>query len=545
MVSTIPLNRDFVFADHYEVNGAVVSFGGINVGSAEARFTAKDDPDRGDDAVSDGTIDPVTSVAIRFGGETKVVALASPFVNPVMVGGHAFTITGQDDGSVIVGGLVNGASIATYTADGFNSLEVAYVSGNPFLITGFGTASVLSAPVSFNVPVELVDADGDAAAAALRVALLPPGAPELDLDANNSSGGGSDYTSTFTIGGSAIPIADIDVMITDPDSTTMASATISMIANGQVPPPNDTLSISGSLPGGITASAYNPATGVLVLTGVASIADYQTALHQVVFSTTDTSNADRIISVTVNDGANTSNTAQTFMHVSSADLTNPAATVDIAANLLTEPNASSLVTIHFSEAVTGFDVNDLTASGGVLSPLSFQQIDADTYGVSFTANSNFEGTGQVTLTGAYTDLALNPGITGATDTVDVNTLASTLDATILTTGTSGLGQAVTLTFVDLQNPIFSYAGLYDLGAQGGTFHRDAGFDINPSKEYAVSLEPTNETLIPLTGLTVEGITIHGQLGTTHSRARARQRQLHRSGSNGADRHHSTQQSNAA
>ena len=112
--------------------------------------------------------------------------------------------------------------------------------------------------------------------------------PVLDLDANDSNGGGSDYTSTFTIGGSAIPIADIDVTITDPDSTTMASATISMIANGQVPP-NDTLSISGSLPGGITASAYNPATGVLMLTGVASIADYQTALHQVVFSTTDPS----------------------------------------------------------------------------------------------------------------------------------------------------------------------------------------------------------------------------------------------------------------
>ena len=69
-----------------------------------------------------------------------------------------------------------------------------------------------------------------------------------------------------------------------------------------------------------------------------------------------------------------------------------------------------------------------------------------------------------------------------------------------------------MTFVDLQNPIFSYAGLYNLDAPGGTFLRDAGFDINPSKEYAVSLEPANETLIPLTGLTVEGITIHGQLG---------------------------------
>ena len=51
----------------------------------------------------------------------------------------------------------------------------------------------------------------------------------------------------------------------------------------------------------------------------------------------------------------------------------------IAASLLTEPNASSLVTIQFTEAVTGFDVSDLTASGGVLSPGSFHQIDADTY----------------------------------------------------------------------------------------------------------------------------------------------------------------------
>ena len=147
-----------------------------------------------------------------------------------------------------------------------------------------------------------------------------------------------------------------------------------------------------------------------MLTGVASIADYQTALHQVVFSTADTSNADRIISVTVNDGANTSNLAQTFMHV-----------------------------------------------------------------------------------------------------VDVNTPTSTLDATILTTGTR-VGQVALLTFVDLQNPIFSYAGFYNLDAPGDTFLRDAGFDINPSKEYAVSLEPANGTLIPLTGLTVEGITIHGQPG---------------------------------
>ena len=215
-----PANRDFVFADHYEVNGAAVSFGGINIGSAAARFTAKDDPDGERCRGRWRTLDHITSVAISFGGETKAVALAA-FVNPVIVGGQSFTIAAQADGSVIVGGLVSNASIATYTADGFNSLEVAYVSGNAFIITGFGTASVLSAPVSFNVPVELVDADGDAA------------------------------------GGSTI---------------------------------------------GVTLEPE----------------------------------------------------AQAF------------ASVNIAGNLLTEPNASSLVTIHFNEAVTGFGLSDLTPTGGAL-----------------------------------------------------------------------------------------------------------------------------------------------------------------------------------
>ena len=49
--------------------------------------------------------------------------------------------------------------------------------------------------------------------------------------------------------------------------------------------------------------------------------------------------------------------------------------------------------------------------------------------------------------------------------------------------------------------------------QGDTFLRDAGFDINPSKEYAVSLEAADEIPNSLNGLAVEGITIHGQLGT--------------------------------
>ena len=68
-----------------------------------------------------------------------------------------------------------------------------------------------------------------------------------------------------------------------------------------------------------------------------------------------------------------------------------------------------------------------------------------------------------------------------------------------------------LTFVDVLRPELSYAGLYDLDGQASTFHRQVGWNIDAFQEYAVSLESTGD-LVPLTGLTVEGITIHGQEG---------------------------------
>ena len=271
-------------------------------------------------------------------------------------------------GSINVSGVADTTSIATFTANGYNSLEYTWVAGDTFKIGNFGAAVQSTDPVDFSVPVQVVDGDGDTASGNLGITLTSPG------------------------------------------------------------------------------------------------------------------------------GAN------------------PYASVDIAGNLLTQTNTESLVTIHFSEAVTGFGPSDLTLIGGTLSVLS-NQIDADTYTGQFLVQPNFEGTGQVILTGAYTDLAGNPGITGADDTVDINTLRQHARRDHTHHRHQRPGQTVALTFVDLQNPIFSYAGLYDLGAQGGAFLRDAGFDIDPSKEYAVSLEATGEIPVPIRVLTVEGVTIHVIEGT--------------------------------
>ena len=53
--------------------------------------------------------------------------------------------------------------------------------------------------------------------------------PVLDLDANNSSGAaGTDYTTTFTEGGAAVAVADLDDLIADVDNPNLASATITL-----------------------------------------------------------------------------------------------------------------------------------------------------------------------------------------------------------------------------------------------------------------------------------------------------------------------------
>ena len=122
-------------------------------------------------------------------------------------------------------------------------------------------------------------------------------------------------TVTYTENGVPVPIGVLS-QITDVDDSNMQSATITLI-NHQA---TDLLAVSGTLPTGITASSYNATTGVLTLTATGPVtkAAFQTALSQIVFSSSsdnpDTS--DRTINVTVTDAhGNASNTATATVHV--------------------------------------------------------------------------------------------------------------------------------------------------------------------------------------------------------------------------------------
>lgn len=282
--------------------------------------------------------------------------------------------------------------------------------------------------------------------------------PTLDLDANNSTGGGADATATYTAGGPAKSVTDTDVTIAS-DSGTIQSATVTIL--GWALHAGDTLSVIGALPGGIAASAYDPATGVITLTGPASTADYQTALRLIGYSSTDAapSTADRGITVTVNDGVLTSNVATMYMHVASAPA-NIAPVLDLDANDSTTPGANYLT--GFTEggppaAIVDTDVSIIDADSANLASATITLTNPQTDDVltfdgpapSGIAVSG-SGTAAITLTGiaspADYQLALQQ-IHFANGNVDPSNVTRTIEIAV-NDGTSNSN--VALSFVQVE-----------------------------------------------------------------------------------------------
>ena len=213
--------------------------------------------------------------------------------------------------------------------------------------------------------------DSDAAFSLIQIALAAP--PTLDLDADDSTASGSDYATTFTEGGGGVTIADTDIVFSAP---TLASATITLTNLF----PGDLLSVSGTLPAGVTA-VYDPSTGVMTLTGAGSAADFQAASDQIVYSNSSDNPAtdDRIITVVVNDGVNDSNIATAIVKI--AAVNDPPSLSVVAAASYTENDPAVLVspvvtvpdpdspnlTIGIAAITAGLNPGDVLTVGGLRS----------------------------------------------------------------------------------------------------------------------------------------------------------------------------------
>ena len=110
---------------------------------------------------------------------------------------------------------------------------------------------------------------------------------------------GAGNSTAYTAGGPGVAIDNL-LAVSDPDNLDLASATVTISGNFQA---GDQLIFTNQ--NGISGS-YNSATGVLTLTGSATVAQYQTALDSVTFSTSSVSAASRTVSWQVSDGTQSS-----------------------------------------------------------------------------------------------------------------------------------------------------------------------------------------------------------------------------------------------
>jgi hypothetical protein len=148
----------------------------------------------------------------------------------------------------------------------------------------------------------------------------------------------------------ATPVAlDAGLAVTDAAAVSLSAATVSISA-GFVQ--GDTLSVGSPQTG--VASHYNAATGVLTLSGAASLAAYETELDSITFASANATASSRTILWSVNDGVNAS--APVTSHVSVSP--DPTAAPDL--NILWQ-NADGQASVW---EMTG----NTRTGGGVVSP---------------------------------------------------------------------------------------------------------------------------------------------------------------------------------
>jgi hypothetical protein len=111
---------------------------------------------------------------------------------------------------------------------------------------------------------------------------------------------------TLVYGGTGALDIDTSLTVTDIDDTMLVSAEV-RLANGFIQG-EDTLLFADKL--GITG-AFNATTGIMTLTGSATLADYETALRSVQYDNISPSPTFGMVRVefTVNDGTDASNVA--------------------------------------------------------------------------------------------------------------------------------------------------------------------------------------------------------------------------------------------
>ena len=339
------------------------------------------------------------------------------------------------------------------------------------------------------------------------------------VDLNGSNQGGNDFATSWTENGGPTLLADSDATVTDADSATLQSLTVTLTTRPDGAVEGLAANTSGTP---ITASAYNSGTGVLLLSGAATVAQYQQVLRTVTYNSTSeapTTTA-RTITFVANDGAFTSTTATTTLTILAANdppsftkgpdqTVNEDALAQTVANWATNispgPGNESSQTVTF--LIQGNTNPGLFAVGPAVSPtgtLTYTPAananGSATITVALQDNGGTANGGQNTSAGQTFVITVNavndvPSFTkGANQTVNEDAGAQTVTgwATAISPGPSNeSGQTVTFLIQGNTNPgLFSVAPA--VSPTGTLTYTPAG-NANGSATITVALQDSGGT----------------------------------------------------
>ena len=398
--------------------------------------------------VNDGTANSNTA--------TRTITVAATNNPPVVtMTAPALAFTEGNSATVVDAGLTVTDADSPNLASATVSIAANFVTGEDVL--GFTTQNGISG--SFNATTGVLTLTGSATVGHYETALRSvtyanastnPSTPArtVSVVVNDGTANSNTATRTITVAatnnppvvtmtaaalafteGNSATVVDAGLTVTDADSTNLASATVSIAAN--LVSGEDVLGFTNQ--NGITGS-FNATTGVLTLSGSATVANYQTALRSVTYAnaSTNPSTATRTVSVVVNDGTANSNTATRTITVAATN-NPPVVTMTVPALAFTEGNSATVV----DAGLTVTDADSTNLAGATLSIAANFVSGEDVLG--FTTQNGITGsfnatTGVLTLTGSatvaqyqtalrsvtYANASTNPSTAARTVTVVAN-----------------------------------------------------------------------------------------------------------------------------
>ncbi|MEH2202157.1 beta strand repeat-containing protein [Nostoc sp.] len=346
---------------------------------------------------------------------SATVSISSGFISTQDV--LAFTnqngITGNYNSNTGVLTLIGSSSVANYQT-ALRSITYTNSSDNP---------STTTRTVSFIVN------DGTANSTAIT--------RNINITAVNNAPVATATNSALVYTENATTPIDSGITVSDVDSPNLASATVS-ITSGFVSA-QDTLAFTNQ--NGITGS-YNSSTGVLTLTGSATVANYQTALQSITYtnSSDNPSTTPRTVSFIVNDGTINSTGVTRNINITAVNDAPVAVNDKITTNKNT-PLIISATSLLSND--TDVDISDVLSIASFTQPSQGSLVNNNNGTYTYTPGQNYYGSDGFTYTisdghGGSSTATVNLTINEITPPINGTSGADNLTGTVNSDSISGL-----------------------------------------------------------------------------------------------------------